>query len=211
MHLKEARKSTKDRILELLKKEASMTVAHLTGQLNITHMAVRKHLNGLESDGLIQSQDFKQPMGRPLQIYTLTTKGESLFPKNYEGITLEFLQDIQAMYGENAVEDLFKKREERLTREYLVRLADKSNPEKIRELVSIQNEKGYMAAGVQVDEHTYELFEYNCPILAVANQHKEACRCETRMLRNALNTEDIQRVSCKTESDDHCKFRIKFH
>ncbi|WP_254660857.1 helix-turn-helix transcriptional regulator [Bacillus sp. FJAT-27225] len=209
--MEETRKSTKDKILELLKKEASMTVTHLTGQLNITHMAVRKHLSVLENDGLIQSRELKQPMGRPLQIFTLTEKGEKLFPKNYEGITLEFLNDIQDLYGEIAVKSLFQKREERLTLEYSERVDNKSNPEKIQELVSIQNEKGYMAAGVQIDENTYELIEYNCPILAVANQHKEACRCETRMLRKVLQTEKVERISCKTEADNHCKFRIVFN
>ncbi|WP_053365912.1 helix-turn-helix transcriptional regulator [Bacillus sp. FJAT-27245] len=206
----EPRKPTKERILELLKKESSMTVASLTNRLNITHMAIRKHLNVLETDGIVLSREARQPMGRPLQIYSLTAKGEALFPKNYEGLTLDFLQDIQELYGEEAVNELFQKREKRLTEEYSRKIAEKVNSEKIKEIVSLQNEKGYMAAATRIDDHTYELVEYNCPILAIANQYKTACKCETQMLKSVLQTENINRVSCKADEDDHCRFRIQF-
>ena len=73
--------STKDKILDLLKKDVSLSVNELTECLQITHMAVRKHLNNLEKDGSIESHEMKQPMGRPLQLYSLSKKGERLFPK----------------------------------------------------------------------------------------------------------------------------------
>lgn len=204
------KKSTKDKILDLLKKEVSLTVNDLTDRLNITHMAVRKHLNILEKDGLIQSNEIKQPMGRPLQIYSLTEKGERLFPKNYEGISVEFLHDIKDLHGDESIHYLFKKREQRLTKEYSTRIAQKSTHEKMNELVKIQNEKGYMANISQIDENTYELVEYNCPILAVAKEFKTACSCETQMFKNILETDQVNRICCKTDRDDHCKFLIKF-
>lgn len=200
--------STKDRILQLLKKQVSLTVNDLTEELNISHMAVRKHLDSLQKDKLIFSKEVKQPIGRPLQIYLLTDKGESLFPKNYEGITLEFLQDIEAMYGKESIDDLFHKREERLTSEYTQRLAPKNAVEKIEEIVAIQNEKGYMADLSQINENTFELIEYNCPIIAVANQYKTACQCETNILKSVLGTDDVRRASCKTDGNDHCRFLI---
>jgi predicted ArsR family transcriptional regulator len=203
--------ATKDKILHLLKKDVSLSVNELTDCLGITHMAVRKHLNSLEKDGMVRSQEVKQPMGRPLQTYLLTEKGESLFPKNYEGITIEFLLDIKDLYGEDVVNALFEKREKRLTNEYSERMKSaKSMTLKINELVKIQNEKGYMANISQIEPNTYELVEHNCPILAVAHQFKVACSCETELLKNVLNTDDVKRTTCKTDGDDHCKFLIKF-
>lgn len=205
-----ANMSTKDKIINLLKKEVSLSVNELTNHLKITHMAVRKHLSSLEKDGLITSKEVKQPMGRPLQTYFLTEKGESLFPKNYEGITLEFLHDMSELYGDEVIHTLFEKREARLTREYNRKINKRSNADKMKELVGIQNEKGYMAEVQQLDHNTYELVEHNCPILAVANQFKIACHCETTMLKKVLNTDTINRTTCKTDGDNHCKFLIKF-
>jgi predicted ArsR family transcriptional regulator len=202
--------STKDRILDLVKKEVSLSVSDLTEQLSITHMAVRKHLTSLENDGLIQSVECKQPMGRPLQKYSLTAKGEKAFPKNYEGITLEFLKDIEEMHGEDSIHQLFKKRENRLTMEYTTRIRTKSMPEKLTEIVKIQNEKGYMASASKIDDHSFELIEYNCPIYSVAQEYKMACHCETEMFKKVVGTDQVHRTSCKTDGDNHCKFVFKF-
>ncbi|WP_077622988.1 helix-turn-helix transcriptional regulator [Sediminibacillus massiliensis] len=202
--------TTKDKILDLLKKEVKLTVAELTRKLNITHMAVRKHLAAMERDGLISAQEVKQPMGRPLQLYSLSEKGELLFPKNYEGLSLEFLKDISELHGNDSVDQLFTKREQRLTRQYAARMENKLPHEKMTELASIQREKGYMPNITKLDQSTYELTEYNCPIMAVAKEFKVACRCETSMFQNVLQTDDVKRTSCKTEGNDHCKFLIAF-
>lgn len=204
-------KTTKDKILDLLKKKADLTVNDLIDELGITHMAIRKHLTVLEKDGLIQSSEIRQPKGRPLYSYSLTEKGERLFPKNYEGISVEFLQDIEDSFGKDSVDALFKKREQRLTNQYRDQVQQQdSTLDKVREIEKIQNEKGYMAKANQIDENTFELIEYNCPILAIANNFKTACKCETEMFKKVLGTEEIQRVSCKTEGNNHCKFLIKY-
>ncbi|PLR95536.1 helix-turn-helix transcriptional regulator [Bacillus sp. T33-2] len=206
------RTSTKDKILDLLKKEERLTVNDLTDRLKITHMAIRKHLTSLEKDGLIDSKAIKQPLGRPLQTYMLSKKAQGQFPKNYEGITVEFLHDIKEIHGEESVERLFKKREDRLTREYNTRLGDKTTAhEKLNELVDIQNEKGYMAELAQIDENTFELTEFNCPIFSVATDFKVACRCETELFKNILGTEQISRTCCQTDGDNHCKFLVKIN
>lgn len=203
-----AKITTKDRILDLLKRQGSVTVNDLTDHLSISHMAVRKHLDSLQKDNIIWSKEIKQPIGRPLQMYLLTETGDNLFPKNYEGLTLEFLDDMKELYGEDSIQKLFQKREERLTSEYKKRLAKKTNKEKIHEIANIQNEKGYMADVTEINPNTFELIEYNCPIMAVANEFKTACQCETNLFKNVLDTKDVRRVSCKTDGNDHCKFLI---
>lgn len=202
--------NTRERILELLKKEVALSVNDLTNRLDITHMAVRKHLTSLENEELIKSQEMKQSMGRPLQTYSLTDKGDHVFPKNYEGITVEFLRDIEEIHGEESIQLLFEKRENRLTQEYKNRMNKKTTSEKIEEIVKIQNEKGYMASANKLDDQTFELIEYNCPIYTVAQEFQTACRCETEMFKNVLETDHVRRVSCKTDGDHHCKFKFRF-
>lgn len=205
-----SQKSTKEKILNLLKKEVKLTVNELAEFLDITHMAVRKHLITLEKDGLIIIKEVKQPMGRPIQIYSLSEKAEAHFPKNYEGISLEFLYDIRELYGNQSIQHIFDKREERLTKEYDPRMHNKTGSEKVAEMVKIQNEKGYMADFSQIDETTYELIEYNCPILSIAKEFKTACRCETNMMKNVLGTDEISRTCCRAEGDSFCTFVVKF-
>ena len=90
--MEQTRMSTKEKILDLLKKDVSLSVNELTECLHITHMAVRKHLNNLEKDGLIESREMKKPMGRPLQLYSLSKKGERLFRKIMKELRLNFFK-----------------------------------------------------------------------------------------------------------------------
>lgn len=202
--------TTKDKILELIKRKANMTVNDLTESLNITHMAVRKHLAVLEKEELIQSYEVKQPLGRPLLVYSLTDKGEHIFPKNYEGITIEFLEDIEELHGRQAIEQLFQKRKRRLAEEFASRLAHKEPTEKIEEIVHIQNEKGYMTDLTKVEQNIFEMTEYNCPILSVANKYPIACECETELFENVLQTTKVTRVCCQTDGSSRCTFRFEF-
>ncbi|MCK0470933.1 metalloregulator ArsR/SmtB family transcription factor [Halalkalibacter sp. APA_J-10(15)] len=201
--------STKNKLLELLKKNGTLSVQNLTATLNITHMAVRKHILSLEKDGLIEGKEVRQAVGRPQQRYSLTSKGELLFPRNYEGISVEFLQDIEELHGYEVIHTLFKKREQRLTKSYKQRLIQTNFDEKIAELTNIQNEKGYMAELQKINDGTYELTEYNCPILAIASDYKDACTCETEMFKQVLETNEIDRISCQSDGEPHCKFLIR--
>lgn len=202
------RVSTKDKILELLKKETNLTVNELSKFLGITEMAVRKHLTVLERDSLLTITEVRQPMGRPLQVYSLSSQADEKFPNSYETLTIEFLQDLEALHGEELIHLLLEKRSERQKNNYLPQMHDKNFAEKVQQLKEIQVKKGYMAELNKIDDNTYELIEYNCPIFTVAKQYKKACTCETNMFKNVLGTEDVKRVTCKTDDEDHCRFLI---
>lgn len=199
--------------MELLKKESSLTVNELSKYLGITEMAVRKHLNILERDSLLTINEIRQPMGRPLQVYSLSPNADRFFPNNYENLTVEFLHDLKEVHGEEIIEYLLEKRSERQKNNFLPKMQNKTFDEKVRELNNIQNTKGYMTALTKIDDQTYELVEYNCPIITVAKEYSKACSCETQMFKEVLGTENVKRVTCKTENGDHCRFLIKdnFH
>ncbi|WP_353626140.1 winged helix-turn-helix transcriptional regulator [Bacillus sp. JCM 19041] len=95
------KQSTKDKILELLKKQVELSVNQLAKELDLTQIAVRKQVNLLLNDGFINYREEKQEMGRPIQLFSVSAKGERLFPKNYEGMTVDFLNDIQDLHGMN--------------------------------------------------------------------------------------------------------------
>ncbi|MBS4210008.1 metalloregulator ArsR/SmtB family transcription factor [Bacillus sp. FJAT-50079] len=205
-----SRVTTREKILDLLKKEAQMTVGQLALNLNITEMAVRKHLNILDRDAFIHVSEVKQPMGRPVQVFSLTEKAEELFPKNYENLTVEFLRDLEELQGEEMIDKLFDMRSRRLVLEYDGLLKNKSNQEKIETLKQIQSEKGYMADLIKINDQQFELIEYNCPILEVSKNYKQACKCETNMFKEVLKTDAVSRTICRADGENHCRFLISF-
>lgn len=209
--MKNDRLTTKEKILHLLKVENEMTVSQMAAALEITEMAVRKHLNVLERDAFIRITEMKQPVGRPVQVFSLTSQAEVHFPKSYNHLTVDFLSDLQEIQGDEIIDRLFEKRKKRLTEQYSSSMkANLTNEEMVETLKDIQIEKGYMADVVKIDEHRFELIEHNCPIFEVARNFKQACHCETKMFKEVLGTDQIERTSCQADGDHHCHFLIDF-
>lgn len=201
--------STKDEILHLLKKYKKLSVVELEGYLDITGMAVRRHLNNLENERLIQSKTIKRTMGRPVQVYSLSRNGEEQFPKSYANITVEFLEDIEEVNGKAMIDQLFQNRERRLEKKYGDQIADNELRNRVEKLAVIQNENGYMVEWTENEDGNYELIEYNCPIFEVARKYPKACSCEHSLFRKVLKTDDVEQVCCMSKGGDHCKYVIK--
>jgi DeoR family transcriptional regulator, suf operon transcriptional repressor len=201
--------STRDEILRMLKVQKGLTVAKMANQLEITEMAVRRHLNTLERDGLVDSTLIRQSMGRPLNCYRLTKAGEETFPRNYKRLTLDFLSDIRQLGGVDLMDQLFESRKSRMTKKYEKYFLNKSFHEEVIELASIQNENGYMVQIEKQDDTTYLLKEFNCPISDVAFEYKKACECELSLFRQVLNTANVESKGCMANGDECCKYEIK--
>ncbi|WP_017756307.1 helix-turn-helix transcriptional regulator [Calidifontibacillus oryziterrae] len=201
--------STRDEILKMLKYQKRMTVTEMANQLHITEMAVRRHLNTLEKDRYVETILVRQAMGRPLNIYQLTSDGEELFPRNYKNVFLDFMDDIEDIGGKEVVDQLFERRKERIKDKLLQRMENKNFEEKIEELVRIQNENGYMVSVEKEKDGSYEFKEFNCPIAQVADRFEKACSCELELFREVLETATVERHECLGSGDNCCHYHIK--
>ncbi|WP_127584779.1 helix-turn-helix transcriptional regulator [Paenibacillus koleovorans] len=201
-------KSTRQIILEMLKKNDALTANEMAAQLQITDIAVRRHLQSLEKDQLVQTKLVRQAMGRPTYAYTLTESSELMFPKKYADITLDFLQDVQELQGEAMIDSLFERREKRLREKYGQAMQGQELEMRVGELAQLQDDRGYMAEWQQ-DAATgrYVLTEHNCPIHAVAHQFHQACSSELALFRNVLGA-DVQQVECKAKGGHRCVYVV---
>lgn len=199
--------STRKIILTMLKTQGPLTVGEMSKKLGITEMAVRRHLNTLERDGLIDSQLVRQAMGRPTHMYSLTDSADELFPKKYHHLTLDLLEELAAAAGEDKVEMLFERRKERLIGRYEERIVGKPLSERVKELADIQNANGYMVEWQAEEDGSYVLHEHNCPISQVASRYQHACSCELAMFRQLLGTE-VERTECLAKGGNRCTYRI---
>lgn len=200
--------STRETILHLLKTNDELSAKDLTERLNITSMAVRRHIDALERDGFIGSRTIRQPMGRPTAVYHLTERAHVLFPNKYHTVALDLLDELVQESGENMVERLFERRKETLFKKYAPLMADKNLPDKLSLLTDIQNDNGYMAELKKASDDEYVFIEYNCPIVQIANQYNHACQCELRLFESLLNA-DITRPECLAKGGKKCVYHIR--
>lgn len=200
--------STRKVLLTMMKTKGPLPVSEMAKRLGVTEMAVRRHLNTMERDGLIEATISRQAMGRPSHLYSLTAQADDLFPKNYHILTLDLLDELTSHAGEEQVNRLFEGRKEKMLDKYAGQMKGETLEERVSELADIQNAGGYMANWEKTDEGEFILNEYNCPIAQVANKYEEACKCELNLFRTLLKA-DVERTDCMTKGGCRCSYRIR--
>lgn len=200
--------STRDQILHMIKTSGPLSARDITLELNITEMAVRRHLGTMERDGLIEPKMIRQTMGRPTAVYGLTETAEGRFPRNYHTLTLDLLGELAEEAGLQTVNRLFERRRDKLQRQYAGEMNGKSLYDKVKKLSEIQNDNGYMTEYEHTASGEYILKEHNCPISQIANRYNHACSCELKLFESLLDAK-VERTECLAEDGMKCVYVIK--
>ncbi|WP_459501685.1 helix-turn-helix transcriptional regulator [Bacillus sp. C1] len=203
-------RTTKEEIVQLLKINGERTVGALAEILEITEMAVRRHLSKLEKEGTIQSKMVRQHVGRPTYVYGLSQKGEDLFPKDYKQFALEVLEDLEGIGDETLVNAILKARTNRMEKHLQKRMSRQDTVlQKLREVAAIQEKNGYMVQVKQEDGKSYILQKQNCPLQAVAEKYPQLCLEEENMYKRLFSSEHVKVLSNMCDGDCHCSYHIE--
>ncbi len=200
--------STRRQILDLLKRRGGMTAKELGEALGITSMAVRRHLSALERDDLIAAATVRRPMGRPTYVYSLTALADDLFPKNYPQLLLMILDDIQAMDGQEKIDQLFQRREDRIYAACAPRMEGKNLEERAHEVARIFEEDGNLSECDKGAGGCFRLTWHNCAIHRISERFPQACAHEESLLRRLLDAE-VVRLQHQAKGDPCCAYQIK--
>jgi predicted ArsR family transcriptional regulator len=200
---------THQRIIELLKTQGPLTAKALAQELKVTTMGVRQHMLALEESGDVVFQDEKAPRGRPTRYWTLTQKTNSHFADRHEELTVQLIDSVIAVFGDDGLEKLITNREESSMRSYRLALADRYGvQEKLEKLAEIRCDEGYMATVEQEDDFFW-LLENHCPICAAATKCINFCRSELQLFQSLLsNVAVISREEHIIEGARRCAYKV---
>lgn len=202
--------STKDDILQYLLKNGQSTAQDLAEELSISPQATRRHLKDLEGEGLIEYFAVQNKIGRPQHIYRLSRQGRGRFPHNYDNFAVSFLNTLVETVGEQQVGEILKKQWQRKAAEYQLRLGKGSLGERMRKLLEIRQEEGYMAELVALEaENSYVLAEHHCAIAEVAGSYPSICGHELEMFAIILPDCTIERTHWINQGEQRCGYLIK--
>lgn len=169
------------KICQLLKENGEMSAKQLSEMLNITTMGVRQHLQALEEAGELIFFDQKALRGRPTRFWRLTEKANHHFEDGHEELTVQLLISVKEVFGDAGLDKLIHKREESTLAVYKKAiLSFDTITERLRALVKLRNQEGYMAS-FDKREGCYYLYENHCPICAAATSCLNFCRSELQI------------------------------
>jgi len=199
---------TRRLVLLAVKEHGRLTVDELADMLKISNVAVRRHLDNLRKDDLIEYEEEQQGIGRPSYVYFLTEKADHLFPRNYQDLATDMISTIRELYGQEAVEAIFKDRFEKIGRIYKPFVNAGTLQGRVQQLVELRQADGYMATWDTSDDAEFVVTELNCPIQHVAEECERACHEDLGLFSSLLDA-DVIRLHHKMEGDNMCAYKIK--
>lgn len=206
-------RKVKNQILFLLKTGGPQTASALAKQLQVSPMAVRQHLQNLQTDDWVTYEEERRPVGRPVKLWQVTQEAAQLFPDSHADLTVNLLQGIKAVFGVEGLAKLLSDRTQQQIRNYSARMdQDATWRERVATLAQIRTQEGYMAEVIedaQDAQNAVLLVENHCSIYAAAQNCSSFCSSELEVFMALLGSEvTIERVEHIMSGDRRCAYRI---
>lgn len=203
--------ATRRRILGELKRLNAATIASLADSLGVSGEAVRQHLTPLVRGGWVKSviQRTAAPgrIGRPAHHYSLTEKGENLFPKNHRALVGEIVDAVEKECGAEAVRRVFGRVAADVIARWRPRLGNLPIGEQVRRLREIYFPNDEFMEVLHDGNGGYRLIERNCPYLALAQKRQEICSVTVHCLSRLLDRRVVREERFQ-HGDGRCTFHV---
>jgi predicted ArsR family transcriptional regulator len=184
-----------------------MTTKALADALGISVPAARTHLKSLGDQ--VQAASTPVGVGRPAQTWQLTDAAQDRFPDTHSELTVRLLESVERALGQAGLEAVIADRYRETESHYLKALAGASTlAGKLKRLVRLRTEEGYMAA-LEKTAEGWLLLENHCPICAAATACQGFCSNELALFRQVLGPDArVDRVEYLLKGGRRCAYSV---
>jgi len=184
----------------------------LAERLGASRTGVLQQLRALEAANLVTRQTVRHGVGRPRHLYDVTAEAQDLFPSNYDALASGLLAAIEAVGGDDLLDQVFAARRRQLGDRVREQMADRIGEDaplvdRVRELAVVQADQGYLADMTLGADGTIRLREHNCAIFHIAESSPAACQAELELFTEILGA-DVVREQHIASGDRCCSYRI---
>jgi predicted ArsR family transcriptional regulator len=206
----DAHVGTRNRVARSILANGPSTAVDLGKRLKMTPAGVRRHLDALLAEKLIEAREQRtygqRGRGRPAKVFALTDRGRGVFYQAYDQLAVDALKFLADSAGPEAVEAFARKRVAELETRYRDQFDATDPSERPALLASILTNEGY-AANVRESGNALvageQLCQHHCPVAHVAEEFPQLCEAETEVFAKLLGTH-VQRLATIAHGDGVC-------
>lgn len=206
-------RSTRARVARLLLENGPSTTAALSEWLGLTSAAVRRHLDALLADGMVEAREARpsgrRGRGRPARVFAVTDAGRSAFYHAYDDLASAALRFLADTVGEDAVAEFARRQVDDLERRYRPAVEAAPAHHRVRVLAEALSGDGYAAAtqAAPAPAGGEQLCQHHCPVAHVAEEFPQLCEAETEVFERLLGT-PVQRLATIAHGDGVCTTHV---
>ena len=217
--VREPDERTRDRVLGAVLERGPVSAAELGEQLGFTPAAVRRHLDTLEREGLIEVKRVSNPgsgAGRPARRYVVSHQGQSYLGNDYLTIATEALRELGKAAGPEAIEAFAEARFQKMEDRYrpVLDAAGPAIEDRAEALAALLTKDGFVGSTTMIGTSrtpstllSIQLCQGHCPIQALASAYPVFCDKETEVFSRLLGV-DVRRLSTLSRGGHVCTTHI---
>lgn len=198
--------STRARVARSILLDGHATASALAEKLELTPAAVRRHLDQLLADGLIETRELRpvghRGRGRPAKVFALTEAGRNQFEQQYDDLAVQALRFLAETGGDEAVREFAQRRVDFIEPRFHEISAAEPGLAPVAVLARVLSDEGY-AAGVHDGPVGEQLCQQHCPVSHVAHEFPQLCEAETEAIAKVLDSH-VQRLATIAHGDGVC-------
>ncbi|WFB10144.1 ArsR family transcriptional regulator [Streptomyces sp. LX-29] len=205
---------TRNRVVRSILDHGPSTAAEVALRLELTQAAVRRHLDSLVSEGVVEAREKRvygaRSRGRPAKVFALTDCGRDAFDQAYDKLAVEALRWIAQSagggeQGEAAVAAFARARLAAQAEGYRAAVEAAAPDGRTEALAKALTEDGYAATARSAPSPEWgeQLCQHHCPVAHVAEQYPQLCEAETEVFSRLLGTH-VQRLATIAHGDGVC-------
>jgi predicted ArsR family transcriptional regulator len=208
---------TRGQVARLILERGPSTAATLGGRLGLTPAAIRRHLDNLLAEGLIETRTARtygnRGRGRPAKVFVITDAGRSAFEHAYDDLATNALRFLADTAGPEAIAEFARRQVSDLERRYAPAMGRGDLSSRVQALAEALSADGYAASagpapaiGNQA-EAGEQLCQHHCPVAHVAAEFPQLCEAETEAFGRLLGT-PVQRLATIAHGDGICTTHV---
>jgi predicted ArsR family transcriptional regulator len=206
-------RGTRARIARLILEKGPVTAAELSARLGRTPAAIRRHLDNLLAEGMIEAREARcygsRGRGRPARLFAITDAGRSAFEHAYDDLATSALRFLAEKAGPGAVTEFARRKISDLESRYRQAVAAAPGHQRVQALAEALSADGY-AASASVSpaaDGGEQLCQHHCPVAHVAAEFPQLCEAETEAFGRLLGT-PVQRLATISRGDGICTTHV---
>ncbi|GAA5067598.1 putative ArsR family transcriptional regulator [Thermocatellispora tengchongensis] len=209
-----AEQSTRARVARLILEHGPITAAALGERLGLTPAAVRRHLDALLADEMIEHRTARPRVqrgrGRPAKLFAITDAGRSAFEHAYDDLAGSALRFLAERMGEEAVAEFARTQVAGLVQRLAGTMREVPPDQRVRVLAEALSADGYAASASKASLGGEQLCQHHCPVAHVAVAFPQLCEAETEAFAQILGT-PVQRLATIAHGDGVCTTHVSPH
>lgn len=200
MRPRETRTSLLERVVQL----GGATVATLSNEMGISDATVRRHLDRLEAEGLLQVEALRRGPGRPSYLYRATDQGVHAVRDHTPELAERLLAEmIRLRVPPSAISEALANQ---LANAHRDEVEAGSLEERVDNVVTALRSEGILDRWER-DGEVLQLVNNACPYLGAANTSSCVCEADRLAIEKLLGVE-VEQTGRVVEGDDGCIYII---